>query len=160
MEQVIEVLVKKKVTVKDIAGIVFLCTAIIAIDLFCFAFISIAVMLMPLILIASGFAIYYIIKYSQIEFEYILVNDELDIDKIMGKIKRKKVIAVKKSNIISFDKVTSNDYQRYKKQTNKLIRAASDQYSQENYYIALSDNTKTLIILDRNDSIYRALRKR
>ena len=61
MEQVIEVLVKKKVSIKDIARVVFLGVAIIVIDLLCFAFVPVAVMFMPLILIASGFAIYYIL---------------------------------------------------------------------------------------------------
>ena len=160
MEQVIEVLVEKKVSLKDILSVVLLSFAIVVADFLCFAFISIAFMFMPLILIASGFAVYYIIKYSKIEFEYILVNDELDIDKIMGKSKRKKLVTVKKSDILSFDKVASSNYQVYKKQTNNFIKAVSNPNSEENYYIALSDNRKTLIVLDRNDSIYRALRKR
>ena len=153
-------LVKKKVSIKDIAKMVFLSVAIVIADFLCFVFIPVAVMFMPLILIVSGFAIYYVIKYGGIEFEYILVNDELDIDKIMGTSKRKKLITFKKSDIISFDKVTSGGYQMYKKKTNRIIKAMSDPNSEENYYVALSDNRKTLIILDRNDSIYRALRKR
>ena len=160
MESFIEVLVKKKNTLYDRIKVIIPIVLIIIFDIFCLRPSSILFAILPIILIASCFAIYCLVIYNEIEFEYILVNDELDIDKIIGKSKRKKVITVKKNQIADYDSVKAVDYAKYKKQSNKIIIVASDKESENNYYIALNDNRKTLIILDKVDEIYKILKKR
>ena len=160
MEQVVEVLLKKKTTLKDRVKVVLLSFMVVVADVFCLLFTRIGLMLLPVLVILSCVAIYYIVKYNDIEFEYILVNDELDIDKIMGKSKRKKLVTVKRTQIVSYERVTASNYETYRKQSSRVIMAASSENNINNYYIALADNRKTVVILDENDNIYKALRKK
>ena len=82
-----ELLVKKKRTAKDNLikyGLIGLTALLAAAGLF----------LMPVLLIAAivvGVVSYFIIPGTDLEFEYLFVNGELDIDKIMAKTKRKRV---------------------------------------------------------------------
>lgn len=160
MEQVIEVLIKKDVTLKDKLKVIISIIAICIFDVLCMKPQSILFVFLPIIVVASCFAIYYVVIYNSIEYEYILINDELDIDKIMGKSKRKKVITVKKNQIVDFDCVLSPNFSEYKKRSNEVIVVASNEKSDENYYIALNNNKKTLIILNKVENIYKILKKR
>ena len=49
---------------------------------------------MLLAAIAVGVVTYFVIPGTDLEFEYLFVNGELDIDKVMAKTKRKKVISL------------------------------------------------------------------
>ncbi|HJB17282.1 MAG TPA: hypothetical protein IAA05_14805 [Candidatus Blautia excrementipullorum] len=85
-----ECLVKKEPTPKDAAvkyGMIFLIVVFVAGGLF----------LMPILLlgaVALGVAAYFVIPGTDLEYEYLFVNGELDIDKIMAKSKRKKARTV------------------------------------------------------------------
>lgn len=52
---------------------------------------------------------FYLLKNMTVEFEYILTNDELDIDKITGQNKRKRLITVNISQASEFFKYTDSD---------------------------------------------------
>ena len=160
MEAFVEILVKKKTTLLDRIKVITPTIAIILFNIYSMRPGSILFAFLPMIIIASCFVVYCLVIYNSIEYEYILVNNELDIDKIMGKSKRKKVITIKKNQIDDFDSVKESKYTSYRKKSNKIISVASDENSDENYYIALNDNRKTLIILDRVDDIYKILKKR
>ena len=81
-----EFLVKKESTFKDALikfGMIGLTVVAVAAGLF----------LNPLLLIVAiglGVACYFIIPKTDLEYEYLFVNGELDIDKIMAKSKRKR----------------------------------------------------------------------
>ncbi|MDR0974908.1 MAG: hypothetical protein LBL80_04360 [Ruminococcus sp.] len=51
---------------------------------------------------------WYVITGFGVEYEYILTNDELDIDKIIAKRKRKRLISIKMSNVTDFAKQTTD----------------------------------------------------
>ncbi|MGN8630015.1 DUF6106 family protein [Blautia sp. HCP3S3_G3] len=85
-----ELLVKKETTAMDRVkkfGLIFL-TAV-----FVFGGLFISPLLL-LVALALGIACYFIIPSTDLEFEYLFVNGELDIDKVMAKTKRKKVISL------------------------------------------------------------------
>ncbi|MDR0987195.1 MAG: hypothetical protein LBL98_05835 [Ruminococcus sp.] len=52
---------------------------------------------------------WYIITGFGIEYEYILTNDELDIDKIIAKRKRKRLISIKMSSVTEFAKLSEGN---------------------------------------------------
>ena len=81
-----ELLVKKKRTIKDklVKG------GLIALVVIC-ALVGIVMPFLFFVAIALGIAAYFIIPGTDLEFEYLFVNGELDIDKIMSKSKRKRV---------------------------------------------------------------------
>ena len=81
-----ELLVKKEQTVKDKAIKILMIAGI--------ALTAVAGLLFPLAWILTlvlGIAAYFILPKLDLEFEYVFVNGELDIDKIMAKAKRKRV---------------------------------------------------------------------
>lgn len=81
-----ELLVKKERTIKDklVKG------GLIALVVIC-ALVGIFMPFLFFVAIALGIAAYFIIPGTDLEFEYLFVNGELDIDKIMSKSKRKRV---------------------------------------------------------------------
>ena len=100
-----ELLVKKEPTSKDAVikyGMIIL-TAVAAAAglLFSFVFLLAAVVL--------GVACYFIVPRTDLEYEYLFVNGEMDIDMVMAKSKRKKAITV---NIKEADLVAPVDSHR------------------------------------------------
>lgn len=85
-----ELLVKKEQTAKDAAvkyGMIVLTVLAVGAGLF----------ITPVILIAAialGIACYFVIPRTDLEYEYLFVNGEFDIDMVMAKSKRKKVMSV------------------------------------------------------------------
>lgn len=47
-----------------------------------------------LLMAGAVYFAFYAIKYLDIEYEYLLTNSELDVDKILGKSKRKRIITI------------------------------------------------------------------
>ena len=85
-----ELLVKKDRTAKDVAikyGLITLTVLFAVAGLF----------IMPLLLVAAlglGIACYFIVPKTDVEFEYLFVNGDMDIDMVMSKAKRKRVKAL------------------------------------------------------------------
>lgn len=82
-----EFLVKKESTFKDAMikyGLIALTVVAVAAGLFISPFLFLAA-------IGLGVACYFIIPKTDLEYEYLFVNGELDIDMIMSKSKRKRV---------------------------------------------------------------------
>lgn len=160
MELFYEFLVKKELTIKDKISTILYVAVVLFLSIFGVGMNSFIFMFAPFIFVMSFVAIYYIIVYSFVEFEYILVNDELDIDKIMGKRKRKKLITIKRSDIVSIGRVSSGEYEDYKRRSNRVVKAISSERKDDNCYIALCDSKNTLVIIDNNDDILNAMNKR
>lgn len=81
-----ELLVKKEKTAKDSIikyGLIVLTVLLALAGLLIHPFVLIAA-------IIAGVAAYFIIPRTDLEYEYLFVNGEMDIDKIMSKAKRKK----------------------------------------------------------------------
>ncbi|MGN0642301.1 MAG: hypothetical protein ACI4JJ_04075 [Huintestinicola sp.] len=66
---------------------------------------ALAFFFFPMGIILAGFAFYgafYLISGCDVEYEYIFTNGDLDIDKIIGKRKRKRLITAKLSEFTAF----------------------------------------------------------
>lgn len=66
---------------------------------------------LPLIIIAVGacYLAYLLLGGTFVEYEYIVTNNDLDIDKISGKRKRKRLITVKLNTVKSWGEYTGNE---------------------------------------------------
>lgn len=96
MDTFFEQIVKMKLTGKAIAIIaaIFLVDAVIL--FFMFAYAPPTVMsLMFVIVVGLFYGSYKIIQQISIEYEYIFTNGDLDVDKIIGKSSRKRMVSVK-----------------------------------------------------------------
>jgi hypothetical protein len=68
--------------------------------------------LFPFSLLVAGVLIYlgwYLSSGMNVEYEYILTNDDLDIDKIIAKRKRKRLISIKVSSFTDIKRLTETD---------------------------------------------------
>lgn len=159
MELFREILIKKELTLKDKINTILYIAIVLFLSVFGVGINSFVFMFAPFVFAMSFVAIYYIIVYRYTEFEYILVNDELDVDKILGKRKRKRLITIKKGDIVSVGIVGSDDYEYYRRRSRKVVRAVSDEKKKDNCYIALNNSEDTLVVIDNND-ILSELKKR
>jgi hypothetical protein len=73
-----------------------------------FIFLSFIFPMSMLIMAGLLYLGWYVVTGFNIEYEYILTNDELDIDKIIAKRKRKRLISIKMASVSEFAKL-SND---------------------------------------------------
>lgn len=81
---------------------------------------------------------YFLITSRNIEFEYIVTNGDLDIDKIVSKRKRKRIFS---ANCKEFDivaKVKSNSYTPQVQSIKNRIEAVSSMDSENVYFVVLN----------------------
>lgn len=133
MDNVYEQLVTiNKSTGQKIAYIVLI-FLIFVMGLFIFLFTAPFISLL-LGLVAGGGAIFlglFLLSNSVFEFEYTFTNGELDIDKIVAKRKRKRLITVEIKNITGFGKYKDI---KEKTPTGTTIIGAHDGTSEDTYY--------------------------
>jgi len=105
-----EWLVKRKAPASSIllkAALIALCAVS--------AFLALTTALGIIILTAAGAATYFIFQNLDLEFEYLVVNDQITIDKIMGKARRKKVwegILSEVQMVAPLDSYVLKDYEK------------------------------------------------
>lgn len=105
MDSICEQLIKIKKTFKEHALLTLIWVAAFAV-VYTLVWLSLKyVALMGLIIIASFGVIYgaaQLTKRLSIEYEYIFVNHDMDIDKIIGKSSRKRMVSIKLSEVEEF----------------------------------------------------------
>lgn len=92
-----------------------------------------------------------------IEYEYSVTNGDIDIDKIIGKRTRKRIISINAKNIESFKRFTGNEN---RKSFNNIIFAGSDPKSQDLWYCTFRHNKSgnTLLIFEPNEKVLNAIK--
>ena len=94
---------------------------------------------------------YYVISGFNIEYEYIATNTDIDIDKIVNKRKRKRIISLRLSEI---DTLAPIENDRNNSGETKVINAARSKNDPDAYYIITSKNgQKTKIIFNPNEKM-------
>ena len=151
-----ELLVKKKSTAKDNLikyGLIGLTALLAAAGLF----------LMPVLLIAAivvGVVSYFIIPGTDLEFEYLFVNGELDIDKIMAKTKRKKVKTLNLQEADLMAPLNSHRMDYYNgNQKLKVLDFSSGDPEHKRYAIIMRDGGETCkIIIEPDEALAKNMR--
>ncbi len=94
---------------------------------------------------------YYVISGFNIEYEYIATNTDIDIDKIVNRRKRKRIISLRLSEIDTLAPIENN---RNNSGETKVINAARSKNDPDAYYIITSKNgQKTKIIFNPNEKM-------
>ena len=151
-----ELLVKKKRKAKDNLikyGLIGLTALLAAAGLF----------LMPVLLIAAivvGVVSYFIIPGTDLEFEYLFVNGELDIDKIMAKTKRKKVKTLNLQEADLMAPLNSHRMDYYNgNQKLKVLDFSSGDPEHKRYAIIMRDGGETCkIIIEPDEALAKNMR--
>ncbi len=115
MDTFFEQIVKKKKTVGEWAGIV--ATVVLAVALMVVLWIINLPLLTPLLIIGVGYGAWWLATGLNVEYEYCVTNGDIDIDLIMAKRKRKRIVSVvgrKVESLLPYDPAQVNEkaYQR------------------------------------------------
>lgn len=133
-----EQLVKKAFTSNDLIRRTLLVIAAISLS---GLLIVLALMIAPQFLLmglfASGFLIYgafYLGKDFQVEYEYLYTNGDLDVDKIMGQRRRKRLVSANMKSVTEFGKFTES----VQFDDERTVVDASSGYEEEHWYMAFT----------------------
>lgn len=155
MDSYAEQLVLKKVQKNDIILKIFISIAGLSLAIL-FMTITFATGFNLFILLSVG-ALYLtvrIISNMNIEYEYIVTNNDFDIDKIVGKRKRKRLMTIKLDTVTEFDEYNENT--TVAADTTVI---AADGTINSAFYITANHSThgKTVVIFNPNESIRTAI---
>ena len=146
-----EQLVKKRTTMKD----VFIKAFLVAV-----AIVSVITVLMfplgiiiPIIVIVL---VVFLIRRLDVEYEYLYVNGDLDIDKIMHKAKRKRVFSTNISNMELLAPEGAYELNNY---TNaKVVDYSSGMADAKRYVLVVAENGQvTKLIFEPNETIIEGI---
>ncbi len=158
MDTFIEILVKKQKQPKDIlktVGIVVLAIILILANSFFVA--PFAMSIAPIITIAIIVGAGYLITSSKIEYEYVLTNGEIDIDKIVAQRKRTRVVTFDCKGILEFGKYSD----RINPKNFKTVIDTSENYKNDDTYYVVVDHKKfgrTLILFTPGEVLLEKMR--
>ncbi len=153
----VEVLVKKRTTAMDRlkkAGLILLTAAAAFVAVFLSVWFIAAV-------IALGVGCFFLLPTFDMEFEYLLVNRELDIDKIFSKSKRKKAEQFHLEEMELLAPVKSSRLDGYKNNAQLRVKDYSSQNGEEGVYamIIRDDRGVCKVLLEPDDKMLDAMKK-
>lgn len=161
MDTFIEKIVARKKTKKDyvfIAGVLIVGLSAI---FFILLFIKYLQQFIIPLIITDIYGMFYFIKSRNIEYEYIVTNNYLDIDKIIDKKKRKQLFALKCDSIDIIAKVNSKFYNDEIKSIKKMEFVVSSMDNNDNIYFICTNHkgSKILIFFEPDQRMLERLRK-
>ena len=151
-----ELLVKKEKTAKDSLIRIGLMTLVVLL-----AFVGLFIY--PLFLlgaVAAGVAAYFIIPRTELEFEYLFVNGEMDIDKIMAKSKRKRVLSfnLAEADIAAPVKSHRMDYYNGNQKMKVLDFSSGNPEHNRMAVITRVNNEACRIILEPDEALVKSMK--
>ncbi len=153
-ESYVELLVKRETPMKDkiLCGFVFACAAVFAV-----LFFLTSNMIILLGLAAFCVAAYFARMNTDLEFEYLYVDKELTVDKIMARSNRKKIAQINMERLEVLAPLNSWHVADYK---NRLVGKVADYSSgraDANRYL-LVHNGQSGVIIEPNEELIKALK--
>ena len=167
MDDFCEYIIKRKRDAKDIALVVLtviaalFLTFVILVYVFTYLFYTIPNLttFIPLLCAAVWYGAYRLIKLKSIEFEYALTAGELDVDKIINKKKRQRLLNIHSRAILDMASVSSGRYSDNYKQLKTID--ASGNNSDENVYFAVfeADGQKQCLLFEPPKKMLEMMRR-
>lgn len=164
MDIFVEEMVKRKKSAID--GFVMLGAVVLGIALVfaLLTFVPAQFMFFGLLLVAV--VVYYtyrVVLSFNVEYEYSLVNTEIDIDKIENQRRRKRLTTatIKGLEVFGFCKDKTDEYDKYKNDTQvKKVFACSEKTSLDNYFFVYFENgVKKMLIFNPSEKIVSVIEK-
>lgn len=146
-----EQLVKKQATMKDVFIKAFL-VALAIVSVFVVLMFPVAI-IVPVVVIT---AVVFLIRRLNVEYEYLYVNGDLDIDKIMNKAKRKRVFS---TNISSMELLAPEGADALNQFRNaKVLDFSSGMADAKRYVFVVAENGQvTKMIFEPNEEIVEGI---
>ncbi len=162
---IVEQIVKKQKNAKDslmVLGIVALCVAVVVV------LYMVVLPLLPqfssvifLLIALSVYYTYILAGNFNLEYEYSLVNYELDVDKIASKKYRKKVTHVDLTNIEAFDSKDLPEFEKYlnDESINKVYACRLKDAEDTHFLIYTENLTKKMLIFSPGEEMVAGIKK-
>ena len=125
----------------QIFGLTFLCCFALMLAITFFQVIAPFVGFVIFGLMAAFYGVYIFAAYKEIEYEYIFTNGDMDVDKIMGQRKRRRLITVDITGIMQFGKVTEQKRAEIFSSDCTVVDATDNMQSDEDYYLQCKHKT-------------------
>lgn len=115
------------------------------------------------IFLAAGiaFGIYYGMSFFSLEYEYILTGAELDIDKIIGKRRRKRLLSLSATSVTGIGPYRNRHAAAQKNQQQTLLLACAAVSDPDTYYLAFHDpkHGQATLLFTPNDKMLHELKR-
>ncbi len=163
MDTFIEYIVKKKKDTKDYIIMAATVLGLIVLALACLIFNRMLFGIPFILLVFAVWGSYFIFTSRNIEYEYILTNSELDIDKIVARRSRKRVITI---NFKEIEVCAKTDNPNFKHNLDNKANVTRTEYLQGNmksenvYFVDFTGGSgKTRVFFEPNERILNELKK-
>ena len=123
----------------------------------CFVLVGLAFVPALLVGIAFGVAAYFIYMNSDLEYEYLYVDKELTVDKVMAKSKRKRVAVFDIGKMEILAPVKSWRLDNYKNRTDKAVDYSSGEEKQPDTRYVMFYDGKQKVIIEPNEELIKAI---
>ncbi len=122
-------------------------------------FIVVGFVIMPALLIGLvfGVAAYFIYMNADLEYEYLYVDKELTIDKVMAKSKRKRVASFELDKMEIVAPIKSWHLDNYKNRNDKLVDYSSGEEKQPDRRYVFYYEGKQKVIFEPNEEMIKAM---
>lgn len=120
---------------------------------------------LPIFLLAAGFAVYFTLKIAaklNLEFEYCVTNGLLDIDKIINRSDRKRLISVEVNTFDRFEKYDAKKADFDPKKFDAFVNAVADPASNNDIYAATVRHPvkgRMLILFQPNEKVLKTVQQ-
>ncbi len=112
---------------------------------------------MPLLVVGVVYLAYRLVVSQNVEFEYSMVNTEIDVDKIVNRRNRKKMTTVMVTRLEAFGVCgkDTGDFDKYLSDISvKKIYAAAEKKSDSNYFMVyFNDSVRCMLIFSPSEKI-------
>lgn len=155
MDLFCECLVKKQRDAKDLLINIGVCVLALIMSVLALTFNVYIFGFGILIFVLCWYGAYNLIKLNETEFEYTITQNEMDIDKIMGKKKRKRIITVDLNEIEVLEKFVDKNGNSTKKVYNCFGSLENDIY----FIDFLKDGVPSRVIFEPSERMKEVLKK-
>lgn len=174
MDTYIEELIQKKKETKEYAVTALLILGGIVLTLFFSllmlvlpilvegAFVQLITMLCPFMILALWYGVYILNTRQSIEYEYILINSSFDIDKIMSKKGRKRVVSIdiKDATLIASTEDNMNNHIYKNPSGVKIVNCSALNENLDTYFIDCTvEGERCLILIQPTSKMIEAFSK-
>ena len=122
-------------------------------------FVLLGFFLLPAMIIAVllGVAAYFVYLNSDVEYEYLYVDKELTVDKVMAKSRRKRVATYDLGKIEILAPIKSWHLDNYKNRTDKTVDYSSGEEKQPDRRFAFFYDGKQRVLTEPNEEMIKAM---
>lgn len=154
-----EIIVKRKKTAKDtILKALLIAATVLAVLAALFTTLGLIAFVVVIVL---GIADFFLIPTFDVEYEYLYVNGELDVDKIMSKQKRKRVYSadVKNLEILAPTKSHALDSYNHRQDLKTYDFSSGDEQNQSYTMVIKGEKGLERVIFEPNDVILHDMKR-